>query len=371
MPRTKRVAHKVKKKPFHEVKKFYCPTAEAKYNNQVVSRDLYAERGLVAEKAGIEELPEWLRTTIRERRWENFVVPPEPAVTELVREFYANFLSQEWPTTVIVREVEVPFNAEAINYLFELESVQCSFSPCRGEVTGDALIEVMETIAQHDSTWDVDEHNNLRFRRTELEHDLKCLYSFVQTTLCPTSHDSTVSKARAFMLYCLHKGLQVDVGAVLAQEIFECSQRGKGKLFLPATITALCREAGVPVLPEEGLLHPRAAVSFGPSRATKNPRASASSSAPAAPGDDVLLERFTQFEVMQQQMHRRQEELCDRMHSFWQYEQQRDGIMERTFKKLTPRVVPQFPPFPQQILDPWTTHSAPAPNPDAPNEDSE
>lgn len=80
------------------------------------------------------------------------------------------------------------------------------------------------------------------------------------------------------MLYCIRKGLGVDVGTVLAREICECTQRDKGKLFLRATITALCREAGVPIWPEEGLLHPQAVVYFGPSRAPKTQRAAAFSS---------------------------------------------------------------------------------------------
>ena len=105
-----------------------------------------------------------------------------------------------------MREVQVQFTADAINNLFELESGKCVFSPCRGEISGDELVEVMENVSQVDS-WDVDDHGNLQFRRTDLEHELKCLYSFMQTMLCPTSHDSTISKARAFMLYCIWKGL--------------------------------------------------------------------------------------------------------------------------------------------------------------------
>lgn len=185
------------------------------------------------------------------------------------------------------------------------------FENVEGTVSG--VVEVVETISFRD-VWDVDEADNLRLRCTDLEHDLKCLYSFVQTTLCPTSHDSTVSRARAFMLYCLRKGLQVDVGTVLAREICECTQCKKGKLFLPATITALCREAGVPIWPEEGLLHPRAPISFGPSRAPKTQRAATSSwqQVPTATRND----QFDQFAMMQQQMQHRQEELCDRMQAF-------------------------------------------------------
>ena len=164
----------------------------------------------------------------------------------------------------------VEFSAEALNKLFGIEPVDCAYSPTKGNIYGEELVYVMETVAEGDS-WTLDEHENVYLKRTDLKHDLKCLYSFLQTTLCPTSHDSTISKARAFLLFCIKQQLPVDVGDILAQEIGECAQRGKGKLFLPATITALCREAGVPIWPEEGLLQPRAAVNFGPPRAPKAP----------------------------------------------------------------------------------------------------
>ena len=374
MPRVKTVAHKGKgiQRQFKDVPKFCCPQAEAKYHNQIFSRELYCERGLVANSEILIELPGWLCEDIDNRGWSKFVLPPEPAVPEVVREFYANFLSKDWPTVVTVREVPVQFSAEALNDLFGIESVDCAFTPTKGEIYGEELEFVLETVAQS-KTWAVDEAENVHLRRTDLQHDLKCLYSFLQTTLCPTSHDSTVSKARAFMLFCIRIGLPVDVGTVLANEIRDCAQRSKGKLFLPATITALCQLAGVAMWREEGRLPPKAAVSFGPSRAQKTQRAAASSSqqVPAASLETDLAAQFTQFTMMQQQMHHRQGELCDRMQTFWQYEQQRDGIMERTFKKITPRVVPQFPQFPQQILNPWSDFSAPTPAPEDNDDESE
>lgn len=142
MPRVKSVANKGKgqRRQFNEVAKFYCPVAEAKYNNQVVHRELYMERGLVANSEGLKQLHEWLQATIKERGWQKFVTKPEQALIEVVRELYLNFLSHEWPTVVTVREVPVQFTAEALNNLFGLEIGKCVFSPCKGEFGGDELV---------------------------------------------------------------------------------------------------------------------------------------------------------------------------------------------------------------------------------------
>ncbi|KAM6580697.1 hypothetical protein CsatA_004471 [Cannabis sativa] len=256
MPKVKKTANKNKKKSLHEIPKFHCPAAETKYHEKVENREFYMERGLVADIEDIDELPEWVSATVHKRDWGLFVQQREPAVMEVVKEFYANFLSQEWPTVVVVREVPVSFSSAAINNLFGLNSVECQYSPQKGQVSDETVDDMMPVLAKPGSEWGFDNYGNLPFRRTDLEHKLKCWYTFVQTALCPTSHDSTVSRDRAWMLYCLRMGWDVDVGAVLAQEIADCAHRGKWKLFLPATITALYREAGVQIWKEEGALNP-------------------------------------------------------------------------------------------------------------------
>uniref|UniRef100_A0A803QN52 Uncharacterized protein n=1 Tax=Cannabis sativa TaxID=3483 RepID=A0A803QN52_CANSA len=75
--------------------------AETKYNNKVANRDFYMEQGLVADADCIGELPKCVSTMICARHWELLIKKPEPAVMEVVKEFYANFLSHEWPTEVV------------------------------------------------------------------------------------------------------------------------------------------------------------------------------------------------------------------------------------------------------------------------------
>uniref|UniRef100_A0A803NKF3 Integrase catalytic domain-containing protein n=1 Tax=Cannabis sativa TaxID=3483 RepID=A0A803NKF3_CANSA len=266
-------------------------TAENKYHNKVDNQQFYMERGLVANVEDINELPELVSEIVRVRHWELFVKKQERAVMEVVKEFYTNFLSQEWPTEVIVREVLVSFSAKAINNLFGLTSVACSYTSLKGQVSDETLYDMIAQLAKPESEWDLDDSGNLRFRQTEFEPDMKCLYTFVQTSLCPTSHDYTVSRDHTWMLHCIKKGMPVDVGAVVAQDIADCAHRGKGKLFLPSTITALCREAGVSMWVEEGALHPRGPISFGPPRAPKTIPAFASTLATEPPVD-----RFAHFE---------------------------------------------------------------------------
>lgn len=123
------------------------------------------ERGLMHSSEGLAQLPDWLQETIQERGWQRFVATPEPTVTEVVREFYSNFIAHEWPTVITVCEVPVLFSTEALNNLFELETGKCVFYVCRGVFGEDELVEVMEMIAPGD-VWDVDANDNLQMRRT-------------------------------------------------------------------------------------------------------------------------------------------------------------------------------------------------------------
>ena len=102
----------------------------------------------------------------------------------MVREFYANFLSKDWPTVVTVREVPVQFSAEALNDLFVIESVDCAFTPTKGEIYGEELEIVLETVAQS-KTWEVDEFDNVHLRRIDLQHDLKCFVFLFTNYIVP------------------------------------------------------------------------------------------------------------------------------------------------------------------------------------------
>uniref|UniRef100_A0A803P1R6 Putative plant transposon protein domain-containing protein n=1 Tax=Cannabis sativa TaxID=3483 RepID=A0A803P1R6_CANSA len=104
---------------------------------------------------------------IQKRNWRFFVKQPEHAVMEVVKEFYANFLSQEWPTEVIVREVPMSFSAEAINNMFGLTSVQCHYTSLKGQVSNETLSDMTSELAKPKLEWDLDEYGNLRFRRTD------------------------------------------------------------------------------------------------------------------------------------------------------------------------------------------------------------
>ncbi|XP_062082778.1 uncharacterized protein LOC133789072 [Humulus lupulus] len=215
MPKVKQCAQKSKKKNFAEVPKFASQAAEVKYHNSIRQKDFYVERGIMAKDANLGDLPQWLIDTVTERNWETLCSTPKPAVPELVKEFYSNFLVDQWPTEVTVRGTVVPFSDQVINDIFLLESVPCEFSKNRDHLSDELIQDILPELAKPESDWDIDDNGTFRFRRTDLHHDIKCLYSFVQSSFLPTSHDSTVSRERMWMLYCIMKGMPVDIGSVL------------------------------------------------------------------------------------------------------------------------------------------------------------
>lgn len=57
------------------------------------------------------------------RKWEKFVKKPNPAITMLVREFYAN-LEATSDCCVYAHKKEVSFTASGINTLFDLPDLE-------------------------------------------------------------------------------------------------------------------------------------------------------------------------------------------------------------------------------------------------------
>uniref|UniRef100_A0A803Q715 Putative plant transposon protein domain-containing protein n=1 Tax=Cannabis sativa TaxID=3483 RepID=A0A803Q715_CANSA len=198
-------------------------------------------------------IPPWLIENIKKRNWLQLCEDPASAVCQVVKEFYANFLAHELPAEITVREVKVKFSDRDINHYYLLKNVTFEFSKYVGKLI-DELI---------------DGRGVFRFKRTDLKQDIKCLYNFMQSTLLPTSHDSTVSRERMWMLYCIVKGKKINVGKVIAKEIFECAHRVKGKLFFSCLITEKCRCANVPMLNDEDPVPRKGVVSFEPDRAPK------------------------------------------------------------------------------------------------------
>ncbi|KAI9091619.1 hypothetical protein K1719_028062 [Acacia pycnantha] len=98
----------------------------------------------------------------------------------------------------------------------------------------------------------MDEYNELVTK--EGSYNLKCSrfrpearvwFHFLYHRLLPTLHTQTISRERAFLLYCLLEGKQIDVDALIYEELFTALKSTTGNLWFPALITELCRYAEV------------------------------------------------------------------------------------------------------------------------------
>ncbi|KAF4378427.1 hypothetical protein F8388_021621 [Cannabis sativa] len=221
MSKIKKCGHQTEHKSALEPRKFISKAAEAKYRDSVRHKEFYIERGIIVGDDNFGSMPPWLIENIKKRKWEGLCEDPASAVCQVVKEFYANFLASEWPADIIVREVKVPFSDKLINEFFQLKNITCEFSKCNSKLTDKLMHDIVPELVKPGAEWDIDEHGMFRFRRSDLQHEIKCLH-------------------------------EVNVGKVVAKGIFDCAHRVKGKLFFPCLITELCRCAGVPMIPEDG-----------------------------------------------------------------------------------------------------------------------
>ncbi|KOM34922.1 hypothetical protein LR48_Vigan02g107200 [Vigna angularis] len=73
--------------------------------------------------------------------------------------------------------------------------------------------------------------------------------AFSHANIQPCSHVSDITVPRAILLYCIHKGLNIDIGQVIADEIQSCARGATSKAPLghPSLITYICEAASVDV----------------------------------------------------------------------------------------------------------------------------
>ncbi|KOM51865.1 hypothetical protein LR48_Vigan09g052400 [Vigna angularis] len=73
--------------------------------------------------------------------------------------------------------------------------------------------------------------------------------TFFHANIQPCSHVSDITVQRSIFLYCVLRGLNINVGQVIADEIQSCARGATSKAPLghPSLITHLCETAGIDV----------------------------------------------------------------------------------------------------------------------------
>ncbi|KOM54728.1 hypothetical protein LR48_Vigan10g062000 [Vigna angularis] len=150
--------------------------------------------------------------------WGKLATYPTPANIAVVKEFYANARKiGDYPAENYlgyVRGHAIRYDPDSINNFLGIvwAGEQCQFA-----------------------------------MRTDLTPLAKYWMTFSHANIQPCSHVSDITLSRALLLYCAIRNLNVNIGQVIADEIWVCANttNSKAPLGHPSLITHLCKIAGV------------------------------------------------------------------------------------------------------------------------------
>lgn len=74
-------------------------------------------------------------------------------------------------------------------------------------------------------------------------------FNFIRHTMWPTTHDTTLSRDKWCLLFCIVQNLPINLGLLISQALYQDWTRKKVTLPLPCLITALLINARVPMTP--------------------------------------------------------------------------------------------------------------------------
>lgn len=182
----------------------------------MLKRDFLFERGFG------DDLPHFLRVGITNHGWKQFCVKPESVNSHIVREFYANIDEGEGFQT-IVRWVAVDWSPGAINSLFNHQNFpHAGYNEMVVVPSNDQRNAVVREAGIKGAQWRLSKTEKRTFQAAYLKSEANTWLGFVKLRLLPTTHDSTVSRDRVLMVFAILRSLSIDVGKVIASEIFGC-----------------------------------------------------------------------------------------------------------------------------------------------------
>ncbi|KOM45579.1 hypothetical protein LR48_Vigan06g088500 [Vigna angularis] len=184
---------------------------ERSYSSKFLSRkherhfNIVQDRRLLMERKArlILDFAPQFGEQLENRNWERLATYPAPANIAVVKEFYTN-----------ARQLGDHPNEEYMSYV-------------RGHII----------------QYDLDAIN----RRADLTPLAKYWMAFSHANIQPYSHVSDITVSRALLLYCVLRGMSINIGQVIANDIQVCANTmdNKAPLGNPSLITHLCELAGV------------------------------------------------------------------------------------------------------------------------------
>ncbi|KAF7803082.1 uncharacterized protein G2W53_042193 [Senna tora] len=230
--------------------RFASPDAAKRYKDIFSKAKAISERGLCLNKENNDDKE--ILDMVDTLEWKKFAAPPkQQGHLTIVREFYANFKDRK-DNKVNVRGVEIPFSREDIIKFYNLPNLpqeECGYHALQEQEAPDYGAITEKLGKEADTSWENSKAKRDRQPLKLLLMNLKDVVSLWQHFICahiiPGGNTSVVTKERAFLLYCIVTGQQIDVAEIMMNQVVQAAEKSNPTLFFPCLITALCKKAHV------------------------------------------------------------------------------------------------------------------------------
>ena len=181
---------------------------------------------------------------IEQRGWGKFCKHYKTRYAAIVREFYSNLVGRK-ENSVFVRGVCIPYGAETINAMYDMEG-QNHGSKYKKLADSPNREKIARRLTDGKVKWGQGQGEKKIINRGDLTEEAKVWFYFLASVLIPTKHVCTVREQEAVLLYAILKGYKLNAGAIIENSIMKYHEGNKRGL-IPhlATITWLCIKAGV------------------------------------------------------------------------------------------------------------------------------
>ena len=238
---------RVSEEPTHDYshEKFVNESATEKFS--LISKN----RSFIKEK-GFHHPDDFFHKTIANKGRRALCQPSRPAVTSVVREFYAN-LASHILKRVQVRGVLVEFNAKSINRYYNLELINPEAYDRFHKHPN--YLEVLRMLTNGQGEWKLNSEGHVvHFKAKHLAYIPKVWNHFITSHLIPTTNVCEVTAKRALLNYAIIQDIPFDIGQVIEDAILY-NKDAKMNLGHPFLIYDLCKQAGVLLEDNEAWIH--------------------------------------------------------------------------------------------------------------------
>jgi len=216
------------------------PRKEAAKSRKKQYSGLYTEVGFFPEPI---ELPAFIIQGVDTLCWRQFCESGQVIQPTAVEAFYEGTIHRKAYLVKVEDEV-ISFEPQEINALFDLpNNAAAEGNRIMSTPTDAELNDALSIIAKPGSEWNTSPKGIQTLAPTCLIAEANLWLYFIKRSLIPTTHDASISRDCAMVIYCIMRGIRLDVGRIIAPQIRGLFFKPRGQLFFPFLVTRLCANA--------------------------------------------------------------------------------------------------------------------------------